>query len=45
MEEGEDGDHIELFYITGRTAAFTKREKERYMKVLGRGVTGSGLHF
>lgn len=38
MEDSGDGNHLELFYATRRTLAFTMREKERYMKVLSRRV-------
>lgn len=33
------------FYATGRTLAFTMREKERYIKVLGWGAIWSDLYF
>lgn len=43
MENGGDGNHAELFYTPGKTVAFTVREKERDMKVLGREVIHSDL--
>lgn len=30
MEDSGDGNHLELFYATRRTSAFTMREKEVY---------------
>lgn len=44
MEDGGDRNHVELFYTSRKTAAFTMRE-ERDMKVLGKGVIHSDLHF
>ena len=45
MEDGGDRNHVQLFYTSGKTAALTMKEEERDMKVLGKGVIHSALHF